>query len=246
MAKSNAGSSNAVQTTFTKQKRELAKANELINQIRAQEKRLQRFTPDGKLQTEERESYLLATPQEIANKVLTIVVEVVSQHGARQVANSANKGKFAFMGIEAELTVPQLRALQDAAVTLRNLVDKLPMENKRYIPNEKIDGLPAFATPLVENKEKRSRVVPYEEKDSTRIRTYQEDYEEVVSQTREVTVDYGLPVAKITALREMVGDLDAAIQVAIDEANAKPHANDPVLNDVVAKVADAFRKEIDG
>ena len=35
MAKSNAGSSNAVQTTFTKQKRELAKANELINQIRA-------------------------------------------------------------------------------------------------------------------------------------------------------------------------------------------------------------------
>ena len=40
MAKSNAGSSNAVQTTFTKQKRELAKANELINQIRAQEKRL--------------------------------------------------------------------------------------------------------------------------------------------------------------------------------------------------------------
>ena len=44
----------------------------------------------------------------------------------------------------------------------------------------------------------------------------------------------------------MVGDLDAAIQVAIDEANAKPHANDPVLNDVVAKVADAFRKEIDG
>ena len=52
MAKSNAGSSNAVQTTFTKQKRELAKANELINQIRAQEKRLQRFTPDGKLQTD--------------------------------------------------------------------------------------------------------------------------------------------------------------------------------------------------
>ena len=231
MAKSNAGSSNAVQTTFTKQKRELAKANELINQIRAQEKRLQRFTPDGKLQTEERESYLLATPQEIANKVLTIVAEVVSQHGARQVANSVNKGRFAFMGIEAELTVPQLRALQDAAVTLRNLVDKLPMENKRCIPNEKIDGMPAFATPLVQNKEKRTRIVPYEE---------------VVSQTREVTVDYGLPAAKITALREMAGDLDAAIQVAIDEANAKPHANDPVLNDVAAKVADAFRKVIDG
>ena len=244
MAKTQNGASNAVQTTFTKQKREQAKANALINQIRAQEKRNQRFTAEGKLETEERESYLVATPQDIADKVLAIVESIVCQHGARQQANGSNKGKFEFLGIEAELTVPQLRALQDATETLRNLVEKLPMENRKLVPNAEVDGKPAFATPMNPVKETRVRFVPFEEKESTRVRTYEEKYDVVLYQTREVTIDYGLPADKIAALKEMVGDLETAVQVAIDEANAKAHPGDPVLNGVISKIVDAFKKEI--
>ncbi len=245
-SKPRASKQSAVQTTFTKQKRELAKANALVDQLRAQEKRNQRFSADGTLQTEERESYLVSTPQEIAGKVLALVAEIVRQHGARQQANGVNKGVFEFNGIRAELTVPQLRALQEASSTLRHLVEKLPTENRKQIPNAEIDGRPAFATPLVPFKETKTRSVPYEEKESTRIRTYQEEYEEILYQTREVTIDYGLPVERISTLQEMITDLETAIQVAIDEANAQGRGGDPVLNEVIEKIVETFQKEIDG
>ena len=149
MANTEKARSTTVQTTFTKQKRELEKASEFIKTLRAQEKRTQRVTPTGKIETERRDAYLVATPQEISKKVLEIVEEVVRQHGARQRANGLNKGRFEFMGIEAELTVPQLRALQDAVGTIASLVANLPVEDRRLVPNCEIDGRPAFATPQV-------------------------------------------------------------------------------------------------
>ena len=113
-----------VQTTFTKQKRQLAKANALIGTIRAQETRTQRFDADAKLETEERTAYIVDAPENIASQVVEIIADVVRQHGARQRANSVSKGRFEFCGIEADLTVPQLRALQEAQTTLAALVDK--------------------------------------------------------------------------------------------------------------------------
>ncbi len=236
----------AVQTTFTKQKRELAKANELIASIRAQEKRSQRFSPDGKLQTEERETYLVDEPENIAAKVLTIVESVVRQHGSRQRANGVNTGAFEFRDIRVELTVPQLRALQEAAKTIRALVEKLPVENKRYMPNCEIDGRPAYATTMEQVKERKTRWVPYVDKDSPKPLTYAEEYDEVLYQTRQVTIDHGLATSKIVALKEMVGDLESAIQIAIDEANAKPHDQDETLNKTIGLITAAFNNAIDG
>lgn len=234
----------AVQTTFTKQKRELAKAAELIAQLRAQEKRTQRFTPDGKLETEERESYLVDEPKNIAAKVLTIVESVVRQHGARQRANGVNTGLFSFRGIEAELTVPQLRALLEAAKTIRDLVERLPIENKKLIPNCEIEGRPAFATPLKPIREKKERWVPYQVKDSQQPLSYCEKYEETIYQTRELTIDHGLPMSSIVELKEMIADLDLAIQVAIDEANAKTHQEDELLNTTISQIVVAFTSAI--
>ncbi|MBQ9874534.1 MAG: hypothetical protein IJM30_08720 [Thermoguttaceae bacterium] len=244
MAKSDNLRALTVQTTFTKQKRELEKASELIKMLRAQEKRVQRLTTTGEVESERRDAYLIATPQEISKKVLDIVESVVRQHGARQRANGLNKGRFEFMGVEAELTVPQLRALQDAVATIANLVDHLPVEDRRLVSNCEFDGRPAFAAPPTPVKEARTRIVPYEEADSTRIRTYQDVYEVVLYQTREITVDYGLPADKIADLKETVGDLATAVQVAIDEANAKTHPNDPELDAIVDKVVDVFRRRI--
>lgn len=236
----------SVQTTFTKQKRELAKINELISQIRAQEKRVQRLTPDGQLETQERETYVILTPQEIAGKVLALVQSVVQQHGARQQANGVNKGLFEFMGISAELTVPQLRALQEGANALRSLVENLPMENLRVRPNCELDGKPAYAAPASPVKETKKRWVPYVTKDSERPLSYEEEYEEVLYQRRVVTIDHGLAAPKILALKEAIGDLETAIQTAIDEANAKPHCEDKILGEVIAKIVETFQKQIDG
>lgn len=235
-----------VQTTFTKQKRELAKAHELIESLRAQEVRIQRFSPDDKLVAEERKTWVNATPQEIAAKVFAIVKEVVAQHGARQQGNSVNTGTFEFCGVTAQLTAPQLRALQDITSVLRELVEELPVENKRFVANGEIEGRPAFfklMTPVVETK---TRYVPFEEQESTRVRTYEEKYEEVLYKTREVTIDYGLPVERVEALKTLVGDLGVAIQVAIDDANAKPRKDDPALNDVIGKIVAIFDDTLQG
>lgn len=83
-----------VQTTFTKQKRDLAKALSWIEKIRAQEVRLLTYNAQEELQEEIRETYVDYSPEEITQKVLEIVKDVVSQHGSRQKANSQNTGQF--------------------------------------------------------------------------------------------------------------------------------------------------------
>lgn len=232
-----------VQTTFTKQKRQLAKANALIGTIRAQETRTQRFDADAKLETEERTAYIVDAPENIASQVVEIIADVVRQHGARQRANSVSKGRFEFCGIEADLTVPQLRALQEAQTTLAALVDKLPVENKRRIPNGELDGRPAFFSPLQKIFETKTRNVPYEETASTRVRTYEEKYDVLLYQTRTVEIDYGLPTATIARLKTLVEDLATAIQVAIDEANAQARDDDAFLNDVAVKILAEFERQ---
>ena len=233
-----------VQTTFTKQKRELAKARELINSLRAQEVREQRLAPDNSIVQEERKSWTIADPEEIAAKVFTIVKEVVAQHGARQQGNSVNTGAFEFHGISAQLTAPQLRALQEATCLLAELVEKLPTENKKLVPNGAVEGRPAFIGSLTVIKETKTRYVPYEEAESSRIRTYEERYDEVLYKTREVVIDFGLPNQKVDALKELVADLKVAIQVAIDDANSKPRKDDPVLNDVISNIVALFQNEL--
>lgn len=233
-----------VQTTFTKQKRELAKANALINEIRAQEVRVQRFDPEGKLQTEERTAFVDNAPEIIAAKVFDILQTVVDQHGARQQANSVNKGRFSFRGIQADFTVPQLRTLQDSLETLTALVNKLPIQNRKKIPNGEIDGHPAFLSPIEDHKSDKIRYLPYEEADTTRVRTYEERYEIVDYQTRTVEIDYGLTYQQKAALTDLVSDFGTAIQIAIDEANGLPQKDDKELNRVMHDILDLFRKEL--
>ncbi len=233
-----------VQSTFTKQKRELAKAKELIQSIRAEEVRTQRLDTQDNIQTEERSSYMVESPQEIASKVFTIINEIVSQHGARQKANASNRGHFVFAGIQADLTVPQLRAIQESVGTLTSLIEKLPAENLRLIPNGKLDGHPAFFSPMEEQKEQKVRYVPYEEDTSTRVRTYEEHYDVVLYKTRTVTINYGIQMKKIIQLREMLSDLGTAIQVAIDEANALPHEGDAELNRLIGEITAKFNAVI--
>ena len=246
MAKTNERSTGAVQSTFTKQKRELEKANSLIRNLRAQEKRNQRYDVDGKLEQDERETYLVDAPEAIVDQVLQIVAEAVRQHGARQRANGVNTGHFDFCGVEAELTVPQLRALQDVVGVLTNLAERLPVENKRFVPNAEIDGRPAFCAPFTDVKERRARYVPYEEKDSTRVRTYEEFYDVVLYRTRQVVIDYGLPLKRVEEIKSLVADFQTAIQAAIDDANSKSAGDDPVLNQVIEGVVDVLKKAIKG
>jgi hypothetical protein len=230
-----------VQATFTRQKRELAKANAWIDRLRGYEIRKVTFDPDRRKLTEVRESWVEFSPEEIAAHVLEIVVEVVGQHGARQRANSRNTGRFVWQGVTADLTVPQLRALQEAHQVLSNLVQKLPKRNPRMIPNATIDGRPAFEHPLQHQYKKKVRYVPFEESSSTRVRTYEEPYEELEQSTQVVEIDFGLDARQVERLQELTVDLGTAIQVAIDEANAKGHETDPVLNGVIDGIRKVFR-----
>jgi hypothetical protein len=229
-----------VQTTFTKQKRELAKATALIQKLRAQEVRTVTTSPDGQVLNQVKETYVDFTPEEIFSKVLGIVTEVVSQHGSRQKANAKNTGKFRFGIVEADLTVPQLRALQEAHTIMSELVRQLPKQNSRLITNTVIDGRPAFAHLLQKVIETKTRNVPYEEKESTRIRTYQQSYEEHTHSTQKFEIDFGLSVKKLQKLEELVLDFGTSIQVAIDEANAKGHDRDPLVEDVIQKICGQF------
>ena len=234
----------SIQTTFTKQKRELAKAQELIQSIRAQEVRQIRYNAKGKMETVQRTSWLVDTPEALASQVFQIIREVVAQHGARQQANSVNKGRFEFAGIQADLTVPQCRALQDVLGTLTALVNKLPVENKSHIPNGEIDGRPAYIMPMENVMKECVRYVPYEEKDSTRVRTYEERYQEVDYKTQNAEIDYGFPVLVIKAMKELLSDLSTAIQVAIDEANSQPQKKDEELERVIGKITEVFEKQL--
>jgi hypothetical protein len=221
------------QTTFTRQKRELAKASALMEKLRAQEVRKVTFGPDQARLTEVRETYVDYPPEEIAARVLDIVIAVVGQHGARQRANSRNTGRFSWQGVAADLTVPQLRTLQQAHVVLSELVNRLPRRNPRLIPNATVEGHPAFMHPLKHSYKTKTRYVPFEEDTSTRVRSYEEHYEELEESTQLVEIDFGLEVRRVERLQELVLDLGTAIQVAIDEANGKGHESDPIVDQVI-------------
>ena len=124
------------------------------------------------LEEEIREAYVDHSPEEIAHKAIEIVREVVSQHAARQQANSVNRGTFAWSGISVELTVPQLRTLQSAHVIFSELVRKLPRRNPKLVYNVSIDNRPAFAHIKQKHEKIETRYTPYEEEASNRIRTY--------------------------------------------------------------------------
>lgn len=225
-----------VQTTFTKQKRELAKAIAWIEKIRAQEVRSRNYNAQEELQDEIRETYVDYSPEEISLRVLEIVKDVVSQHGARQKANSQNTGNFQWYGVSVELTVPQLRALQSAHAVLEELVRKLPRRNPKLIYNTTVDNRPAFAHVKQKYEEKQTRYVPYEEDSSTRVRTYEEHYKVITHYTQKVEIDYGLEIKLLNELGEMIDDLGTAIQIAIDEANTKGKENDPVIDDAINQI----------
>ena len=57
-------------------------------------------------------------------------------------------------------------------------------------------------------------------------------------------VDFGLPTKTVVELKELVEDLKVAIQVAIDDANAKPRKDDPALNDVISSIVALFQSEL--
>jgi hypothetical protein len=225
-----------VQTTFTRQKRELAKAVVWMEKLRAQEVRTVQYGPDGEKLNEVRETYVEFPPEEVTAKVLEIVAVVVAQHAGRQNANSRNTGHFAWSDVTADLTVPQLRTLQQAHCVLSDLVNKLPRRNPKLIPNTSVDGRPAFAHQLEEHFETKSRWVPYEEDKTTRVRSYEEQYQVLKSKSQVVEIDFGLEMRQVEKLRELVVDLGTAIQVAIDEANSRGHQPDPTMERVIADI----------
>lgn len=227
-----------VQTTFTKQKRELAKALLWIEKIRAQEVRHLNYNEREELQVEVRETYVDYSPEEITQKVLEVVKDVVSQHGARQKSNSHNTGNFEWYGISVELTVPQLRALQSAYSVFQELVHKLPRRNPKLIYNTTVEGRPAFAHIKQKHEETETRYVPYEEDSTTRVRTYEQYYKVVTHYTQKIEIDYGLEIKLLNELNEMVDDLGTAIQIAIDEANTKGRENDPVVDNVIQRIGE--------
>lgn len=215
-----------------------------MEKLRAQEVRKITYDPSNQKLTEERIAYVDFPPEELAEKVLDIIVEVVGQHGSRQRANSRNTGCFLWKGVTAELTVPQLRTLQEAHSVLNELVQKLPRRNSHTVPNTLVDGRPAFQHPLEKHFVKKSRSKPYEEESTTRVRTYEESYEELEKSTRIIEVDYGLEPKAIESLKELVVDLGTSIQVAIDEANAKGSETDPILNGVIEGIRQVFHSQI--
>jgi hypothetical protein len=225
-----------VQTTFTKQKRELEKAVAWIEKIRAQEVRQRRYNERDELEEEIREAYVDHSPEEIAHKAIAIVREVVSQHAARQQANSVNRGTFAWGGIAIELTVPQLRTLQGAHIVFKELVDKLPRRNPKLVYNTTINRRPAFAHIKQKHEKTEIRYRPYEEESSNRIRTYEEKHQVTSHYTQKVEIDYGIEINKLTELTELVNDLGTAIQIAIDDANTKGRTNDPVVDNLIEQI----------
>ncbi len=233
-----------VQTTFTKQKRELEKAIGWIEKIRAQEVRQRVYNDRDELEEEIRETYVDYPPEEIAAKVVEIVRTVVSQHGARQKANAENRGTFSWCGIEIELSVPQLRALQSAHIVFNELVKKLPRRNPKLVHNTSIDSRPTFAHSKKKHEKTEIRYVPYEEDASTKVRTYEEKHQVITHYTQKVEIDYGLEIKLLTELTELVADLGTAIQIAIDEANTKGRNNDPVIDELIARIGEVLMQKL--
>lgn len=225
-----------VQQTFTRQKHELAKAAALLEKIRAQEVRQVLCSSDGTVLEVTRDSYVDSPPEVIARQVIAIAERVVAQHGARQQANSRNTGRFAWYGIEADLTVPQLRALQDVCGLLYDLSNRLPRRNPRMVANTTVDNRPACARKPVQKFRRETVYKPYEEDSTTRVRTYETHLDILESTSQQVEIDFGLPIEVIDRLKELVSDLRIAVQVAIDDANAKGHQNDALLDNVIAGI----------
>jgi hypothetical protein len=92
--------------------------------------------------------------------------------------------------------------------------------------------------------EYKTRSIPYEEDSSTRVRTYEEKYELLTHFTQTVEIDYGIDVRLLNNLAEMITDLGTAIQIAIDEANAKGHKPDKVLEKVIDDIRMVFAQTI--
>lgn len=236
-----------VQSTFTKQKRELAKAAALIERFRAQEVRNTVYDVDGKTPIETtKDAYVDFEPTVIFKEVLASTLKVVHEHGMRQKANSANHGKFSFCGIEAELTVPQLRALQDIVPLLSELTQRLPRANPKLVPNATVDGRPAFVHRKVAKMKVVTKIIPFEEKANTRVRTYEEKSEVLDHYEEKAEIDFGLPVKIVTDLQQLTSDLSTAIQCAIDEANMKGQSADPVLDDVMSRIVALFESGLEG
>ncbi|MGO8744651.1 MAG: hypothetical protein ACLQNE_01555 [Thermoguttaceae bacterium] len=208
----------------------------MMEKLRAQEVRTVTFGPNDEIINEVRDAYVDHPPEEIANKVLDIVGEVVGQHAARQRANSRNTGRFSWQGVAIDLTVPQLRTLQEAYVVLTELVNKLPRRNPKLIPNTTVEGRPAFAHQKEEHFETKSRWVPFEEESTTRVRSYEENYQVLKHKSQVLEIDYGMDVQHLEKVKELVLDLGTAIQVAIDDANSKGHEPDPAMEGVIESI----------
>jgi len=234
-----------VQSTFTKQKRELAKAMATIERFRSQEVRNVLYAADGKTPLETtKESYVDFEPRAIFEEVLASALKVVHEHGMRQKANSINKGKFSFCGIDAELTVPQLRALQDIVPLLAELTNRLPRMNSRLVPNTTVDGKPAFAHRMVPKLKTVTKFVPFEQKGDSRVRTYEEKHEEIEYFQERVEIDFGLPTKVVTDLQQLTSDLSTAIQCAIDDANTKGQQADQTLDEIMGKLVSEYQTRI--
>jgi len=234
-----------VQSTFTKQKRELAKAASLLDKLRGLETRSVLLASDGiEKISETKESYVDFAPEAIFADVLASAVKVVHEHGMRQRANSANHGKFSFEGIEVDLTVPQLRALQDIVPLLTELTQRLPRRNPRLVHNTTVDGRPAFVHQMIPVTKTVSKIVPFNEKDTDRVRTYEEKHEVIKNYTQTIDIDFGLPIETITKLQQLVVDLSTAIQCAIDEANTRGQSPDPVLDGLMDTIKQKFDSAI--
>ncbi len=234
-----------VQSTFTKQKRELAKAAAIIDRLRAQEVRTIVYAADGITALETtKETYVDFEPTVIFKEVLACALKVVHEHGMRQKANASNRGAFSFAGIEAELTVPQLRALQDVVPLLAELTQRLPRTNPKLVPNTTVEGRPAFAHRKLPQKKVITKYIPYEQDSDTRVRTYEQKHEEIESYVEKVEIDFGLPVKTVTDLQQLTSDLSTAIQCAIDDANLKGQSVDPVLDEVMAKIVALYESHV--
>ena len=119
---------------------------------------------------------------------------------------------------------------------LSELAAKLPRRNPKLVPNTAIDGRPAFAHPVEEHFETKSRWVPFEEESSTRVRSYEEQYQVLKQKTQVVEIDFGLDITQVEKVKELVLDLGTAIQVAIDEADSKGHEPDPTMEKLIGNI----------
>ena len=207
-----------------------------MEKLRAQEVRTVTFGPNDEIINEVRDAYVDHPPEEIANKVLDIVGEVVGQHAARQRANSRNTGRFSWQGVAIDLTVPQLRTLQEAYVVLTELVNKLPRRNPKLIPNTTVEGRPAFAHQKEELSKRKAAGCRLKRRALLASVVTRKIIRCSSTSLQVLRIDYGMDVQHLEKVKEPVLDLGTAIQVAIDDANSKGHEPDPAMEGVIESI----------